>query len=302
KKQQLFELKILYGVESLDPEVEEISETQVTQLIGSLIPVDVCRRHRLVPLSMSSEGDQKSVLVAMVDPENLEAQDDLNRILRAKQIALRRMVITIEDYQRLIAKFLDEQVAKEKSEKKSKATAAKKKKKPVVPVEVSTNLEDLDLGGSDGLEDVQESDADLGEALQDAGAAPVIALVNKILVKALQEEVSDIHVEPQEEFLRIRFRKDGVLREAFPHLPKKIIPAVTARFKIIAELDIAERRLPQDGRIRRVFQDRKVDFRVSTLPSRYGEKVVLRILDNSSTQLGLGALITDEETLHIVQD
>ena len=301
KKQQLFELKILYGVESLDPEVEEISETQVTQLIGSLIPVDVCRRHRLVPLSLDSEGEKKSVLVAMVDPENLEAQDDLNRILRAKQITLRRMVITIEDYQRLIAKFLDEQVAREKTEKKNKANE-KKKKKPVIPVEVSTNLEDLDLGDSDGLEDVEEADADLGEALQDAGAAPVIALVNKILVKALQEEVSDIHVEPQEEFLRIRFRKDGVLKEAFPHLPKKIIPAVTARFKIISDLDIAERRLPQDGRIRRVFQERKVDFRVSTLPSRYGEKVVLRILDNSSTQLGLGALITDEETLHIVQD
>ncbi|MGD1897403.1 MAG: GspE/PulE family protein [Phormidesmis sp.] len=299
KKQQLFELKILYGVESLDPEVEEISETQVTQLIGSLIPVDVCRRHRLVPLSTSSENGQKSVLVAMGDPENIEAQDDLNRILRPKQIGLRRMVITVEDYQRLIAKFLDEQVAKEKVEKKSQAT---KKKKIVKPVEVSTNLEDLDLGDDGGLEDVEESDADLGEALQDAGAAPVIALVNKILVKALQEEVSDIHVEPQEEYLRVRFRKDGVLRQAFPHLPKKIIPAVTARFKIISELDIAERRMPQDGRIRRVFQDRKVDFRVSTLPSRYGEKVVLRILDNSSTQLGLGALITDEETLHIVQD
>ncbi|MEL6490282.1 MAG: GspE/PulE family protein [Cyanobacteria bacterium J06634_6] len=301
KKQQLFELKILYGVESLDPEVEEISETQVTQLIGSLIPVDVCRRHRLVPLSISGEGAQQSVLIAMVDPENLEAQDDLNRILRPKQISLQRMVITVEDYQRLIAKFLDEQVAKEKTEKKSKKAAAKKKA-PIKPVEVSTNLEDLDLGDSDGLEDVEESDADLGEALQDAGAAPVIALVNKILVKALQEDVSDIHVEPQEEFLRIRFRKDGVLKEAFPHLPKKIIPAVTARFKIISELDIAERRMPQDGRIRRVFQDRKVDFRVSTLPSRYGEKVVLRILDNSSTQLGLGMLITDEETLHIVQD
>ncbi|MEL6939362.1 MAG: GspE/PulE family protein [Cyanobacteria bacterium J06598_1] len=303
KKQQLFELKILYGVESLDPEVEEISEAQVTQLIGSLIPVDVCRRHRLVPLSTGQEDGQQSVLVAMVDPENLEAQDDLNRILRPKQISLRRMVITIEDYQRLIAKFLDEQVAKEKTQKKSQTTAAaKKKKKPVKPVEVSTNLEDLDLGESDGLEDVEEADADLGEALQDAGAAPVIALVNKILVKALQEDVSDIHVEPQEEYLRIRFRKDGVLKQAFPHLPKKIIPAVTARLKIISELDIAERRMPQDGRIRRVFQERKVDFRVSTLPSRYGEKVVLRILDNSATQLGLGALITDEETLHIVQE
>jgi type IV pilus assembly protein PilB len=289
KKQQLFELKILYGVESLDPEVESISDAQVTQLIGSLMPVDICRRHRLVPLSQTGEGDNRSVLVAMVDPENLEAQDDLNRILRAKKMTLRRMVITVEDYQRLMAKYLDEQVAKEKQRDSIKA------------VDVKTDLEDLDLDGS-GLADVIEEDADLGAALQDAGAAPVIALVNKILVKALQEDVSDIHVEPQEEFLRIRFRKDGVLKEAFPPLPKKIIPAVCARFKIISELDIAERRLPQDGRIRRVFQDRKVDFRVSTLPSRYGEKIVLRILDNSATQLGLDKLITDDETLHIVQE
>ena len=289
KKQQLFELKILYGVESLDPEVESIVDTQVSGLIGSLISVDICRRHRLVPLSQTTEGESQSVLVAMVDPENLEAQDDLNRILRPKKMTLRRMVITVEDYQRLMAKYLDEQVAQEKQRDFAKA------------VDVKTDLDDLDLDGS-GLEAVIEEDADLGAALQDAGAAPVIALVNKILVKALQEEVSDIHVEPQEEFLRVRFRKDGVLKEPFPPLPKKIIPAVCARFKIIAELDIAERRLPQDGRIRRVFQDRKVDFRVSTLPSRYGEKVVLRILDNSSTQLGLGALITDDETLHIVQE
>ncbi|MEL6453980.1 MAG: ATPase, T2SS/T4P/T4SS family [Cyanobacteria bacterium J06623_5] len=299
KKQQLFELKILYGIDSLDPEIEEISDAQVTQLIGSLLPVDICRRHRLLPLSTSGESQQKSVLVAMVDPENLEAQDDLNRILRPKGIGLRRMVITIEDYQRLMAKFLDEQVAKEKTQKGAKSSSSKK---PVKPIEVNTNLEDLDLD-ADGLEDgIEEGEADLGEALQDAGAAPVIALVNKILVKALQEGVSDIHVEPQEEYLRVRFRKDGVLKQAFPHLPKKIIPAVTARFKIISDLDIAERRMPQDGRIRRVFQERKVDFRVSTLPSRYGEKVVLRILDNSSTQLGLGMLITDEETLEIVQE
>ncbi|WP_038016427.1 GspE/PulE family protein [Synechococcus sp. PCC 7335] len=298
KTQQLFELKILYGVESLDPEIEEISESQVNQLIDNLIPVDICRRHRLVPLTRLEKEGEQFVLVAMVDPENLEAQDDLNRILRQKSLGLQRMVITVEDYQRLMARFLDELVAKEKEEK----LQAENSKKTNSPLDVSTNIEDLDLD-SDSLEDdVEETDTDLEEALQDAGAAPVIALVNKILVKALQEEVSDIHVEPQEEYLRIRFRKDGVLREAFPHLPRKIVSAVTARLKIISELDIAERRLPQDGRIRRVFQDRKVDFRVSTLPSRYGEKVVLRILDNSSTQLGLGALITDEETLNIVQD
>lgn len=287
KKQQLFELKILYGVESLDPELDEISTTHVTQLIDSLIPVDICRRHQLVPLSRT-DGEESSVLVAMVDPENLEAQDDLNRILRPQTLKLRRMVVTVEDYQRLISSYLDEAVARQKKQEFEQA------------VDVKNDLEELDLGGI--LEDVVDEDSDLGEALKDAGAAPVIALVNKILVKALQEGVSDIHVEPQEEYLRVRFRKDGVLREALPKMPKKIIQAVTARFKIIAELDIAERRMPQDGRIRRVFQGRKVDFRVNTLPSRCGEKVVLRILDNASTQLGLDKLITDLETLHVVQD
>lgn len=290
KKQQLFELKILYGLESLDPELEDISTGQVAHLIETIIPVDVCRRHRLIPLSRE-EGENASVLVAMVDPENLEAQDDLNRILRPQNLGLRRMVITVEDYQRIISTYLDEAVAKQKKEELDAA------------VDVSTSLDELNyVGDDDDLEAVSDEEADLGEALKDAGQAPVIALVNKILVKALQEGVSDIHIEPQEEYLRVRFRKDGVLTEALPTMPKKIIPAVTARFKIIADLDIAERRAPQDGRIRRVFQGRKVDFRVNTLPSRCGEKVVLRILDNSATQLGLDKLITDPESLSIVQD
>lgn len=290
KKQQLFELKILYGVESLDPELNNISNQQLGQLIDNLIPVDICRRHQLVPLAQE-EGDNPSVLIAMVDPENLEAQDDLNRILRQKdpQPKLKRMVITVDDYQRLISSYLDEKVAREKQRDEEAA------------VDVESDLADLDIG-ADALEVVEEQEADLNAALQDAGAAPVIALVNKILVKALQEGVSDIHVEPQEDFLRIRFRRDGVLREAFPNLPKKIVQAVTARFKIISELDIAERRLPQDGRIQRKFQGRKIDFRVSTLPSRYGEKVVLRILDNSSTQLGIDKLITDPQTLEVVRE
>lgn len=286
KKQQLFELKILYGVESLDPEISQINTAQMGQMIDTLIPVDICRRYKLIPLSRNTEPP--SVLVAMVDPDNLDAQDDLNRILRPQGLALQRMVITNEDYQRLISEYLDEQVRRERErEQESK-------------VDVKRDLEELQYLD---LEEAQEDiDANLDAALQDAEAAPVIALVNKILVKALQEGVSDIHVEPQEEDLRIRFRKDGVLREAFDRLPKKIIPAVTARFKIIANLDIAERRVPQDGRIRRIFDSRKVDFRVNTLPSRYGEKVVLRILDNSATQLGLDKLITDPDTLNIVQD
>lgn len=284
KKQQLFELKILYGVEFLDPEIEEIANTEIGQLIETLIPIDICRRYRLLPISQTN-SEPPVVVVAMVDPDHLDAQDNLNRILRPRNLGLQRIVITPEDFQQQISKYLDAQVERQKQQENKNA------------VDVSLDLDGLDL------QDAKvELDADLGAALQDADTAPVIALVNKILVKALQEKVSDIHIEPQEEHLRVRFRKDGVLRQAFDPLPKQIIPAVTARFKIISDLDIAERRAPQDGRIRRVFEGRKVDFRVNTLPSRYGEKVVLRILDNSSTQLGLDKLIGDPESLEIVRD
>lgn len=284
KKQQLFELKILYGVEFLDPEISQIASNQVGNLVNNLISLDICRRYQLIPLSQN-DTQPASVLVAMVDPDNLDAQDNLNRILRPKGLGLQRLVITPDDFQRLISKYLDEQVERQKQVDQQKAFDVK-----------------LDLEGLDLQDAPDEIDADLGAAMQDAEAAPVIALVNKILVKALQEKVSDIHVEPQEEFLRVRFRKDGVLRQAFDSLPKQIVPAVTARFKIIADLDIAERRMPQDGRIRRVFEGRKVDFRVSTLPSRYGEKVVLRILDNSATQLGLDKLISEPVSLELVRD
>jgi type IV pilus assembly protein PilB len=286
KRQQLFELKILYGVESLDPELNEISSAQVGQLISDLIPIDLCRRYNLIPLAQS-QNDPPFVLVAMVDPDNLAAQDELNRILRPKGLGLQRLVITIDDYQRIISTYMDARLEQEKQlEAQSR-------------VDVKSDLEGLE--GLAELRDDDSADMDL-DASADAEAAPIIALVNKVLIKALQMAVSDIHVEPQEESLRIRFRKDGVLREAFEPFPKKIVPAVIARFKIISQLDIAERRQPQDGRIRRIYDGRKVDFRVNTLPSRYGEKVVLRILDNSSTQLGLNKLITDDASLQIVQD
>jgi type IV pilus assembly protein PilB len=288
KKQQLFELKILYGVEFVDPEVNDMGNNSVVELIETLIPTEMCRRHRLLPLLKKNDQQPPSVLVAMVDPSNLEASDELNRILRSQGLALQRMVITEEDYQQLINKYLDDLALRQKHLEQAKSTDINQDLE---------NLNNLDLDSTP-----EEKDTDLGAAMKDAEDAPVINLVNRIMAKALHEGVSDIHVEPQEENLRIRFRKDGVLREAFDSLPKKIIPAVTARFKIISNLDIAERRLPQDGRIRRIFEGRKVDFRVNTLPSRYGEKIVLRILDNSATQLGLNKLITDPETLQIVQE
>jgi type IV pilus assembly protein PilB len=123
-------------------------------------------------------------------------------------------------------------------------------------------------------------------------SSPVLSLVDRMLVEALRIDASDIHVEPQEDGLLIRFRLDGVL-QVMDRLPRSLAPAVTSRLKIMADLDISERRLPQDGRIRRSYRGRVMDMRVSTLPGRHGEKVVLRLLDSGATRLGLDTLITD---------
>jgi type IV pilus assembly protein PilB len=291
KKNYLFELKILYGVDFLDPEINPIGSQEMVELIESLISVDVCRRYKLLPLK-KQEADPPVVLVAMTDPDNLDAQDDLNRILRPKGIGLQRTVITQEDYERLLEQYHEAQALRDKERER-----LEKEKELAKLADLTGIVESLDTN-------IQEADEEIGDDLgiNDAQQAPVINLVNKILAKALKEGASDIHVEPQEDYLRVRFRKDGVLQQAFDPLPRKISPAVIARFKIMSDLDIAERRLPQDGKIRRIYQGNKVDFRVSTLPSRYGEKVVLRILDNSTTQLGLDKLITDETTLELVRE
>ena len=245
KKNQLFELKILYGVESIDPELSDVDGLEIARLIDSLIPIDLCRRYRLIPLRRI-EGEPASILIAMVDPDNLEATDDINRILRPRELSLQRLVITSEDYERLLEKFHWAQPELEKE--KARLEKEKELEKLSDLTDIVASIEVVS-GADDEVAD------DLGEG--DANQAPVINLVNKILAKALQEGTSDIHIEPQEEFLKIRFRKDGVLHQAFDPLPKRITPAVTARFKIMADLDIAERRLPQDGKIRRMYQGRK---------------------------------------------
>jgi type IV pilus assembly protein PilB len=154
-------------------------------------------------------------------------------------------------------------------------------------------------GTSEGLlqevADVEDLEGASAGSSRSANASPIISLVDRILIEALTSGASDIHVEPQENALEIRFRLDGVLQKHFEDLPKSLTPAVTSRIKIMADLDIAERRLPQDGRIRRMFRGRKMDFRVSTLPSRNGEKICLRLLDSGATQLGLETLITDAD-------
>jgi type IV pilus assembly protein PilB len=288
KRQQLFELKIIYGIPPLDIDLEPVEISEMIGLIDSLLPLDICNRYKFLPI----RRQDNQVLVAMVRPDNLQALDDIQRRFRIQGLKLQRRVFTQRDFETLINRYMDAQ---------AELLAIKGINDAAAPVqeeeEVVVNTAEIDL---DAIEDVAADEAGEGsleQQLKSADDAPIIKLSNQILVKALQDGASDIHIEPQEEYLRIRFRKDGVLRQAFENFPKKIVPALTARFKIMSNLNIAERRMPQDGRIRRVFKGRKVDFRVSTLPSRYGEKIVLRVLDNSATQLGLDKLITDPETL-----
>lgn len=141
-------------------------------------------------------------------------------------------------------------------------------------------------------------DADIDVAsLTEAGKdAPIVKFVNMIIYKALEEDASDIHIEPFERTLLVRYRKDGVLHEAMSP-PRKIFNAIASRIKIMTSLDIAERRIPQDGKFQIKFEGRQIDFRVSLLPSIYGEKVVMRVLDSSSITMGLDALGFEPQAL-----
>ena len=164
------------------------------------------------------------------------------------------------------------------------------------------NAESVFEADPDENESLANTAIDLEASLRDADASPVVALVDRILLQAMSVSASDIHVEPQQTGLRLRYRQDGVLQQYIEPLPARLIPAVTSRFKILADMDIAERRQAQDGRIRRRYKDQTIDFRVNTLPSRFGEKICLRLLDSNATQLGLDKLISDPQALALVRD
>ncbi|WP_019499545.1 ATPase, T2SS/T4P/T4SS family [Pseudanabaena sp. PCC 6802] len=293
KKMYLFELSLLYGIEAIDPEVdqEKFDVSGISRLIdSSVIPINKCKEHEILPLIRTDS----SLLVGMVNPDNMKALDELNnQILRSQGLALQKRVIARQDcHQVLYEDIVNLQV---------KQSINQAEDIDQEHLEIDTQI----YGADESLDAIADEDDDLGKAVGE-NSAPIIKLVDQILVRALKDGVSDIHIEPQEKYLRVRFRKDGVLREMVSDeakkLPRQIIAAVTSRFKIIANLDIAERRKPQDGKLKRNFQGRRVDFRVNTLPTPYGEKIVLRILDNSTTQLGLDKLITDPDSLKLMQD
>jgi type IV pilus assembly protein PilB len=249
KRQQLFELKVIYGIPSLDTDLEPVDLAEMSELIESLLPLDICNRYKFLPI----RRQDNQVVVAMVKPDNLQALDDIQRRFRIQGLKLQRRVFTQQDFETLINRYMDAQ-AELLAVKGINDTDVASQVAPQEEEEVVVNTAEIDL---DSIEDVAVDEAgetSLEQQLKSADDAPIIKLANQILIKALQERASDIHIEPQEENLRIRFRKDGVLRQAFENFPKKIIPALTARFKIMANLNIAERRLPQDGRIRRMFK------------------------------------------------
>ncbi|MFN3362183.1 MAG: GspE/PulE family protein, partial [Pseudanabaenaceae cyanobacterium] len=291
KTLQLFELRVLHGIETIDPAIEEekFAAENVSALMEAILPINVCKDCEMLPLARTDTH----VLVGMVSPDNFRHRDELLRATNKAGLTPTIRVITREDFLETLDAVVAYQVAKQK------AVAG--------GTEIDEKVLEIqqDIFGDEELEDVADQENDLTKAVSE-NSAPIIKLVDQILVRALKDGVSDIHIEPQEKYLRVRFRKDGVLREMIPpnekQLPKSIIPAVISRFKIISNLDIAERRKPQDGKLKRMFQGRRVDFRVNTCPTQHGEKIVLRILDNSNTQLGLDRLITDPETLAKVKD
>ena len=173
-----------------------------------------------------------------------------------------------------------------------------------VPIELDAALDRLypEAEIAADAEDMHAASEDDAERLKDlASEAPVIRLVNQIIAKAVESMASDIHVEPFEDRLRIRYRYDGDLQEAETQ-PARLAPAIISRLKILAKLDIAERRLPQDGRIRMAVRGQDVVFRVATAPSLHGEIIVLRVLDRSSVAFDFVAQGHDAQVIARLRD
>jgi type IV pilus assembly protein PilB len=243
-----------YGVPAVN-----LAEFDIDAEVIALVPKDVAIRHRVVPVNRAGS----SLIVAIADPSNILAIDDLKFVTGYNIEAVVASDVGIsEAIERYYNRREELDITKVMNEIQDE-------------VEVGTTAED------------QINLTDLERAADDA---PVVKLCNHLLLSAIQKGASDIHVEPYEKSYRVRYRVDGVLHEEMSP-PVKLKAALSSRLKIMAHLDIAERRLPQDGRIKlRVGQDKEMDFRVSVLPTLFGEKIVLRLLDKSNLQLDMTKL------------
>jgi type IV pilus assembly protein PilB len=248
-----------YGVPSID-----LSDFDIEPEIIKLIPKEVVLKHQVIPINRTGS----TLIVAMADPSNIFAIDDIK-------------FLTGYNVEVVVA-----------SEQAIEAAVEKYYTSNVTFDDVMLDFEDDDVDVIDAEEDMNELDLE-----KSAGDAPVIKLVNLILLDAIRKGASDIHVEPYEKQLRVRYRIDGMLYEVMKP-PVKLKHAITSRIKIMSSLDIAERRLPQDGRIKlKMGKNKEMDFRVSVLPTIWGEKIVLRLLDKSNLQLDMTKLGFEEKIL-----
>jgi type IV pilus assembly protein PilB len=237
-----------YGLDHID-----LSAYQVDMAAANLIPVNTARRYRALPVGFV---DKQTLLVAMADPTNVLAVDDIQI---ATALDCRVAVAAEDDIEALIARLNTLQSA------------------------VTEAIE----------EDAQEAElAEVSDIEVSAEDAPVIKLVYSILGQAVGEGASDVHFEPGEDQMRVRFRIDGVLREA-AHVPSRMVGAVVSRLKIMSDLNIAEKRIPQDGRVSVTVESRRVDLRITTLPTQRGEGATIRILDKDNAQRSLDDLGMD---------
>jgi len=252
-----------FGVPSIN-----LAHFEIDASVIKLVPAETAQKHMVIPINRKGNA----LTVAMADPSNVFAIDDIRFLCGFK---VEPVVAAESSIRNAINKHYDSAGAVQ---------------------EIMKNFEDP---GVAAVSDVEESidSSDLQKATEDA---PVVKLVNLLLSDAIKKGASDIHVEPYEKSFRVRFRIDGVLYDVMQP-PMKLKAAITSRLKIMAQLDIAERRLPQDGRIKIRMGAKEVDFRVSTLPTLFGEKVVLRLLDKSNLQLDMTYLGFDPQALQIFE-
>lgn len=256
-----------YGIPTVD-----LNTQQVDPEIAKLIPEDVAKKYQVLPV----ERNGSTLVVAMADPSNIFAIDDIKF---------------------LTGYNVESVVASEAGIKKTIETVYAA---PEVEMGVDDVLTEFDESDMEVVQD--QDDVDIGDLKKAVDDAPVVKLVNFILTDAIKKKASDIHIEPYEKVFRVRYRMDGVLQEVM-RPPMKLRNAIVSRIKIISQLDIAERRLPQDGRIKlKLGKEKEMDYRVSVLPTLFGEKVCLRLLDKSNLQLDMTKLGFEEGALKNFKD
>ena len=264
-----------YGVPSIN-----LTQYDLDPAIVRLVPGETATKHNLIPVGRNGT----TLTLAMTDPTNIFAMDEVKFITGLHVEPVVASETAIRD---AVAKYFGKIV---------NGSSAPKGQGVTTDI-VSRALEDFGSGGSEegGLVEVvaEAEEIDAASLEKQSGEAPIIRLVNALMLSAIQKGASDIHVEPYEKDMRIRFRIDGVLQAVMAPALKYRDPIIS-RIKIMARLDIAEKRLPQDGRIKARFTEqsklREIDFRVSVLPTLFGEKVVMRILDGAKLQLDLTKL------------